>query len=524
MATLLIFAASIGEIAEAGIITDRLPFYCYVDHKVNTYREPNGQIVGYISADEDLVRVTQVRSDGWAYGDYPISGGKRIARWFRVSELCADPGYSNRGTNVRGAQTVFRLPNSNVQFGSVSNNESVIVLADNGNRAQILYRLNNGQGYKVGWVSSSSVRNGGGNITNIKGDANNDGKVTQEDVNLIQRYIVGNVGDSAINKNNADFNGDGQINIFDMSAILSKIKNNSNVTLGARNPFSNGWYKIHPIHDLGRYVDAAGGNYNVHMWDNAEVPQQKFYLQDRGNGYFSLKSGHGDFYITAAGNGNGANLYVRSWAGSDSQLFKVVDAGNNSYHVVPKFNEHLNWDCAGAGRANGNNVQLWKSEDKDWHKWRFESTSAPQTSTPSPIGNWDSKIGQKLANENSEHYQKTTNPFPKSYTSSRDGSYHATNCTWYAWGRMREVTGKNLSVSGNAGNWHNSTNWDSNLTSMCVAERTTKNGGHVVFVEYVDNNRGRVYYTECNWNVKDDYKVQVADIGTFKSKYQWFIH
>ena len=139
-------------------------------------------------------------------------------------------------------------------------------------------------------------------------------------------------------------------------------------------------------------------------------------------------------------------------------------------------------------------------------------------------GDWENKIGQKLANENSEHYTKPTNPFNKSYTSQRDGSYHATNCTWYAWGRMREVTGRSLSVWGNAGDWHNQTSWDSNLTSKCIAERTTEKGGHVVFVEYVDNNNGRVYYTECNWNVRDDYKVQVTDINTFKSKFKWFIH
>ena len=374
MATLLIFAVSVGGIAEAGIVTDRFPFWCYVDHQVDTYEQPNGRRVGYISADVDLVRVTNFRSDGWFYGDYPISGGRRVSRWFKISEICADLGYSNRGTNVKGAQRVFRTKSSSETIGSVSNNESVIVLADNGNRAQIIYRLDNGTGYKIGWVPSSSVGGGGGNSTNIKGDANNDGKVDETDINLIKAYIVGNVGDSAINKNNADVNGDGQINILDMSAVLSISKNNQNT-----------------------------------------------------------------------------------------------------------------------------NVSQISNE------------------------NWENKIGQKLANENSTHYTKPTNPFPKSYTSKRDGSYHPTNCTWYAWGRMREVTGKSLSVRGNAGDWHNSTNWDSNLTSKCVAERTTKNGGHVVFVEYVDNDKGRVYYTECNWN-NQDYKVQVANINTFKSYFKWFIH
>ena len=106
-AALLIFTVAFGGVVEAGIITDRLPFECYVDHQVYTYDRPNGRRVGYISANVDNVIVKEVNSEGWAYGHYPVSNNKRVLRWFRVSELCADPGYSNRGTNVRGNQSVY---------------------------------------------------------------------------------------------------------------------------------------------------------------------------------------------------------------------------------------------------------------------------------------------------------------------------------------------------------------------------------------------------------------------------------
>ena len=145
-----------GSTVEAGIVTDRLPLTCYCEQRVNTYNEPNGNAVGYISANVDLIQVTQIRSDGWAYGSYPTSRG-RVSRWFRISDLCADVNYSNRSANVRGNQTVFRTRNGGNTLGSVSNNESVIVIADNGSRAQIVYRLDNGTGYKMGWVASSAV-------------------------------------------------------------------------------------------------------------------------------------------------------------------------------------------------------------------------------------------------------------------------------------------------------------------------------------------------------------------------------
>ena len=135
---------------------------------------------------------------------------------------------------------------------------------------------------------------------------------------------------------------------------------------------SDGWYRIQPMHDLGRSADAAGGNNNVHMWDNLDVPQQKFYLQNRGNGYFSLQSAYGNkLFVTADGRGNGANLYTTAWNNADSQLFRLIDAGNNSYHIFSKVGVNLNFDCAGGGTSNGNNVQLWTTEDSSWHKWRL---------------------------------------------------------------------------------------------------------------------------------------------------------
>ena len=232
----ILFGGMAQSVAEAGVITDRLPFQCYVDHQVDTYNQPNGQRVGYISPNVDLIRVTQVRGDGWAYGDYPGKNG-RVSRWFRITELCADPNYSNRGATVQGAQRVFRTKNSGDTIGSVSNNESVIVLADNGNRAQILYRLDNGTGYKVGWVPSSSVSSKrGSSNSSLKGDINGDGRVDNSDVELMRKYMVGMVSESQINKANADMNGDGTVDISDFAMLTDKVDNQSNQSQVNHNP------------------------------------------------------------------------------------------------------------------------------------------------------------------------------------------------------------------------------------------------------------------------------------------------
>ena len=41
-------------------------------------------------------------------------------------------------------------------------------------------------------------------------------------------------------------------------------------------------------------VSIIGNGKNVHMWSNADILQQKFYIQDRGNEYFSLQSAYGN--------------------------------------------------------------------------------------------------------------------------------------------------------------------------------------------------------------------------------------
>ena len=145
---------------------------------------------------------------------------------------------------------------------------------------------------------------------------------------------------------------------------------------------SDGWYRLKPTHDLGHSADALGlqvgsGN-NIHLWESIDCDQQKFYLQNRGNGYFSLQSAYGSrHFVTSDGANNGSNLYTAPWNGSDYQLFRLVNGGNNSYHIFSKAGNNLNFDCAGAGSGNGTNLQLWTIGDVGWHKWVLERVNGP---------------------------------------------------------------------------------------------------------------------------------------------------
>ena len=146
--TLLALVVFFGGIAEAGIVRDKMPLQCYVDHKVTSYDRNSGQAVGWIDADVDLVNIIGIGDNNVALGTHP-SGSRRVERLFWATDVFADPNYQNRNVHVGSYQQVYRTKDSGATIGSI-NNEEVTVVADNGNRAQIIYRLDNGNGYKMG--------------------------------------------------------------------------------------------------------------------------------------------------------------------------------------------------------------------------------------------------------------------------------------------------------------------------------------------------------------------------------------
>ena len=144
-------ALALGVVAEAGSIpADRVPLQTYAVKKLNCYLQPNGVQKGWIDPG-DYVVVTQIRSDGWAYGSYPVGNG-RVSRWFRADDLVNNIGFANQERYSPKANTyTYTNPNHNKQFGSFNDNEPILVVSDSGQSRQFIYKLNSG-GYKMAWA------------------------------------------------------------------------------------------------------------------------------------------------------------------------------------------------------------------------------------------------------------------------------------------------------------------------------------------------------------------------------------
>jgi surface antigen len=90
---------------------------------------------------------------------------------------------------------------------------------------------------------------------------------------------------------------------------------------------------------------------------------------------------------------------------------------------------------------------------------------------------------------------KNNNPFDPNYSGQ---------CTWFAWGRVNEITGVEIETLGNAKTWWINTSLPKGRTPLpdSIAiwnndrQGSGSNAGHVAYVEYLDDSN--IYYNEAN--------------------------
>ena len=156
LACLMFAGAMLGvAVAEAGTIpTNNVPLYTYATKKIYCYNSPGGAQKGYIDPGDDIT-ITKVQSNGWVYGNYPTSKG-RVSRWFKASDLLADRAANYTRYAPTATTNVYRNSSHKTTMGSVNKNEALTVVGGSGNSRQVIYKLSNGTGYKMGWLPASN--------------------------------------------------------------------------------------------------------------------------------------------------------------------------------------------------------------------------------------------------------------------------------------------------------------------------------------------------------------------------------
>ena len=141
--------------------------------------------------------------------------------------------------------------------------------------------------------------------------------------------------------------------------------------------YEEGYYKI--INEKsGKLLDVVGSGIEsgtpVDQWeDNGGYDNQKWIVQDAGNGYYNIISKLNGLYLTVDGNGANCDLLcVKTATGGDDQKFQIVEKGTpqgekiveeGTYKIVLATEPTQSLTVDGGRINDGANVHIWEYQN-----------------------------------------------------------------------------------------------------------------------------------------------------------------
>ncbi|SFC47525.1 RICIN domain-containing protein [Butyrivibrio sp. YAB3001] len=163
----------------------------------------------------------------------------------------------------------------------------------------------------------------------------------------------------------------------------------SNITAQAASTtsVSNGWYYIKNVNSQ-LYVEVAGSSdakgANVQQGQGTGTANQKWYVENKGNGYITIKSGMSNGYYLDVNGGkkvNGTNIQVWPSNGKDSQKFKAVTISNGVVALTTKCSSGKQAvDVYEWSTSAGGNIATWEYNGLACQQFKFESCNGSSNS------------------------------------------------------------------------------------------------------------------------------------------------
>ena len=185
--------------------------------------------------------------------------------------------------------------------------------------------------------------------------------------------------------------GDGYYNIVSKANNLylqtvDRTQNASNIQVGYNNKSDNIKFRFDPWYvvefgpfeietklDSNRVLDIDCGSYNdganVQIWQPVNTNQERFTFTPISTSEFIIKNVKSNKALTVNDNNN---VVQQEYAGLDSQIWIVREAGENYYNIISKKNGYL-LDVQDMNTANGANIQVWFDNGNDAQKFRLVS-------------------------------------------------------------------------------------------------------------------------------------------------------
>lgn len=219
----------------------------------------------------------------------------------------------------------------------------------------------------------------------LKGDVNRDGKIDEADYKLLSQYVAG-MKVSSFYHYNADMNDDKKFTSTDLSQLRTKLNSMKPTITDSYTACNipNGWYEIAPLANESMRLDVDGareGNeVNIKLYNSNGNIAQRFYVNNVGNGYFTLRTGcngYVDLKFSQTSNGSNIWQYEKEAANGKCQKFRAIRRNNDAgVFIEPLAKEGIAVACANNSAAAQTNVVVWARENNNYQKWRFIQTSA----------------------------------------------------------------------------------------------------------------------------------------------------
>ena len=156
--------------------------------------------------------------------------------------------------------------------------------------------------------------------------------------------------------------------------------NGSSQTKPGKKNINSGLYSIKTYLNQNYVIDVSGGSKNdsanIQIWQNANVPQQKFNFKNLNNGYYSITSCNSGKVLDVYGGykKDGTNVQQYSYNGTDAQQWEILDAGNDFCYIKSKLGEfYLTIDNNNA--SNGSNISIRNIAYSNAQKFKLEKVN-----------------------------------------------------------------------------------------------------------------------------------------------------
>ena len=149
--------------------------------------------------------------------------------------------------------------------------------------------------------------------------------------------------------------------------------NNEKFRFNPVNIIEWGPFEIETRIDSNRVIDVDCGSMNnganVQIWDPQNKNQERFYFEAISNEEVVIRNVNSGKVLTVE---NGRNVAQYDYWENDTQIWRVIERGNNYYSFSNKSNGEL-LDVQDASTANGTNIQVWPDNGNYAQQFRLVS-------------------------------------------------------------------------------------------------------------------------------------------------------